>query len=393
VGGSGALGQLTQDVPAVDVGHHHVEGDDIRLGLGGQAQGGIAILRMQDLVAMGREVAFEELVDGRVVVDDQHTGLADLGKVKDGAHAGRWGRLGGQHAALLPHEEPRRLPAFIRRIQAGAFQGQVDPGGCRAGADDHRRAWAATGQQAQHLEERLPGEGRVGQHRWQRCGDLDLHRCPALGQEGLQHPEGLIDERLDFYGLSAELPPVEFLAQVCSLADIWRPIAPGVALLPEQGGHSIEPFAQFALQLAEAQAQVIGRLTHAHALDVAVAQRQVAAPGRRTGGRPGLRAQGLDCILEHAAQPLGAAEAIRCGARGDLGQQGVHFQVGRVVEVLQGVPDLSGELIGFHRGRPFLRVGVSLAPACRSGRWYSPTMGMIDVHSIIGDGDCQRRKG
>ena len=58
---------------AAHVGHHQVEDDHVGCRLDRGAQAVVARVGVDDRVAEGREILFEERVDGRVVVDDQQT--------------------------------------------------------------------------------------------------------------------------------------------------------------------------------------------------------------------------------------------------------------------------------------------------------------------------------
>jgi len=70
------LGQVAQDLPAIHVWHHHVERNQIRAGFNGQPQCLWPTARMDDGIVMRRKVSLKQLVNGWVVVNHQHAGLA-----------------------------------------------------------------------------------------------------------------------------------------------------------------------------------------------------------------------------------------------------------------------------------------------------------------------------
>jgi len=62
-----------QCFPAISIGHHHIQGDDLRLEIAGQVKGLLAASSAYDLVAaVAVEVALEETDGILVIVNHQH---------------------------------------------------------------------------------------------------------------------------------------------------------------------------------------------------------------------------------------------------------------------------------------------------------------------------------
>jgi len=108
-----ALGQVAQDLPAVHAGHHHVQRNQVGASLGRQLERFWPAARVDDLVVMRREVALEELVDGLVIVNYEHTGLAGARQADGHLCPGLGADVGGQAAALLVDEQLDHLPFFV----------------------------------------------------------------------------------------------------------------------------------------------------------------------------------------------------------------------------------------------------------------------------------------
>ena len=62
------------DLEAVDAGQHEIEHDEIREIGAGSLDRVTAVRDAFDVVALALQVAHDDLGDGRVVVDDEHTG-------------------------------------------------------------------------------------------------------------------------------------------------------------------------------------------------------------------------------------------------------------------------------------------------------------------------------
>ena len=82
------------------LGHHHVQRDQVGLGLDRQLQRFRPAACVDDLIVMGREVALKKLVDGLVVVDHQHAGLAGARQAQGHLRSGLGTDVGDQLAAL-----------------------------------------------------------------------------------------------------------------------------------------------------------------------------------------------------------------------------------------------------------------------------------------------------
>jgi len=59
-------------LPAIPVGHHHIQGDDLRLELQCQAQGFLAVLCSHHLIAMAIQIPPEETDNILIVIHHQH---------------------------------------------------------------------------------------------------------------------------------------------------------------------------------------------------------------------------------------------------------------------------------------------------------------------------------
>ena len=85
-----APAQFLEELETVHLGHHEVEQDDLRLGLGEPIEGDASVLGLEDRDAGVLERSNQQLAGGRIVVDDEGA----RGRRLAGASDGLWRSTG-----------------------------------------------------------------------------------------------------------------------------------------------------------------------------------------------------------------------------------------------------------------------------------------------------------
>jgi len=246
---------------------------------------------MDDGIVMRRKVSLKQLVNGWIIVNHQHAGLAGAGQAQ--RHVCPDPRLDvqGQPAPLLVDEQLDHLPFFLcgGKCTGQAMQGNLDLILKLIGSK-RNHASRVLGHQAQHFEQGLPHQRSIHQDRRQTSGQVCHQFHGALIHQRLEHRQRFFYQRLHWIGLSFQLPLAQLAFQLLHRPGGWQRGGTGGAafgrvLFPEHGRERIQPFVQLALELTQADAHLVFDLCHAHPLHVAIAERKVTAPRvtRRTG--------------------------------------------------------------------------------------------------------------
>jgi hypothetical protein len=112
---------------------------------------------------------------------------------------------------------------------------------------------------------------------------------------------------------------------------------------PEVGGKGFQALAVLALELAGTDVEAVHDILSREAVHVAMEDDQVGASVALEGGTSPRGFESLDSVHEEVAQGSGrVAEVI--GAGEELGDEVVANQVGGVIEVSQGIANLTHEL-------------------------------------------------
>jgi len=96
-------------LPAIHSRHHYIQNNDIGPDFRCHLQRREAIVRMEDLVKMWREISFEELVNGLIIIDHQHLGRIGLRQTDHHSGSLVFCDFCRQPTALPLDEEPGHL--------------------------------------------------------------------------------------------------------------------------------------------------------------------------------------------------------------------------------------------------------------------------------------------
>ncbi|MBI4785630.1 MAG: response regulator [Chloroflexi bacterium] len=249
--------------------HHHIQRDRVGPMDDGEPQRFFAAIGVDDFIVVRREVAFEKLVDAPVVVNDEDARLAGARQHQSNLAQPLGEGFQLERYALLSEQQLRGLPILARRQRRRSLslQDDLDLFTLLRGLDDDP-VLLGVNERAEQFVQSLSRQGRVHKHGREGRGEIEFERHGAPVQQGLEHPERIVQQSAQFAALARHRPPAQFVFQVLRRVR-FRGRGRASAFLAEQRGERVQPFMQLALQLAQTDTQLLLGLHERHALHVA----------------------------------------------------------------------------------------------------------------------------